>query len=82
MNTEIDQQTNRHADKLMSFGLGLWQKCGHLDFYPSGGRYHQKQFKKCTNQPNNKLMSGQTDKNTKRKMDQQTVRKTDKQTNP
>ena len=22
----------------MSFGLGLWQASGHLDFYPNGGR--------------------------------------------
>ena len=27
------------ANPLMSFGLGLWQKSGHLDFYPNGGRY-------------------------------------------
>ena len=26
------------ANPLMSFGLGLWQKSGHLDFYPNGGR--------------------------------------------
>jgi hypothetical protein len=26
------------ANPLMSFGLGMWQKCGHLDFYPNGGR--------------------------------------------
>ena len=44
------------ANPLMSFGLGLWQKCGHLDFYPNGGRYHQKYLYlvKYTNQPNNK----------------------------
>ncbi len=22
----------------MAFGLGLWQKSGHVDFYPNGGR--------------------------------------------
>ena len=22
----------------MSAGLGMWQTCGHLDFYPNGGR--------------------------------------------
>ena len=26
------------ANPLMSFGLGMWQSCGHLDFYPNGGR--------------------------------------------
>ena len=25
------------ARPLMSFGLGMWQKCGHSDFYPNGG---------------------------------------------
>ena len=26
------------ANPLMSAGLGMWQTCGHLDFYPNGGR--------------------------------------------
>ena len=25
------------ARPLMSFGLGMWQRCGHSDFYPNGG---------------------------------------------
>ena len=64
------------ANPLMSFGLGLWQKCGHLDFYPNGGRYHQKYLYlvKYTNQPNNK----QTKKNKIEPRDQQTI---DKQKN-
>ena len=26
------------ANPILSFGLGMWQPCGHLDFYPNGGK--------------------------------------------
>jgi pancreatic triacylglycerol lipase len=66
------------ANPLMSFGLGLWQKSGHLDFYPNGGRYHQNYsyLVKYTNKPNNKR--------TKKKngpRDQETNRPTNEQKN-